>query len=215
MGIENKIVVLCLDAVYRDIEYKSVADAFVSMNSCGKDGKASWLALEISYGVGENGKLDTSNCTNFRLVEWNEWITLPVRDFDLSIKTTRGPIRIPSIIVSRKFSKTIMREPKLTKLNIRLRDNNTCQYTGRTLKPSDGNIDHVTPLAQGGTDTWENLVWSDKMLNFNKANRTPAQAGLTLIRKPFKPKSIPISAIRKPSSDAYKHPDWKMVLTSE
>jgi len=215
MGIENKIVVLCLDAVYRDIEYKSVADAFVSMNSCSKDGKPSWLALEISYGELADGSIDTSNCTNFRLVEWSEWVKLPVRDFDLSIKTVRGPVRIPSTIVSRKFAKTIMREPKLTKSNLFHRDDYTCQYTGRRLHVSELNIDHVIPVSRGGLNTWENMVCCDKMLNFTKANKTPKEAGLTLIRQPFKPKSTPISAIRKFTNDSYRHPDWKMVLTSE
>jgi len=215
MGIENKIVVLCLDAVYRDIEYKSVADAFVSMNSCGKDGKASWLALEISYAVGEDGKIDTNNCTSFKLVEWSEWIKLPIRDFDLSIKTIRGSIRIPSIIVSRKFAKTIMREPKLTKDNIFRRDDFTCQYTGRKLPLRDLNLDHVIPVSRGGENTWENMVCCDKMLNFTKANKTPKEAGLSLIRKPFKPKATPMNSLRKVITDAYRHPDWKTVLKSE
>lgn len=215
MGIESKIVVLCLDAVYRDIEYKSVADAFVSMNSCGKDDKASWLALEISYGVGENGEVNTNNCTSFKLVEWPEWVKLPIRDFDLSIKTIRGPIRIPSIIVSRKFAKTIMREPKLTKDNIFRRDDFTCQYTGRKLPAKLLNIDHIVPVSRGGENTWENMVCCDKMLNFTKANKTPKEAGLSLIRKPFKPKATPMNSVRKAITDAYRHPDWKTVLKSE
>ncbi|MDB6023765.1 MAG: endonuclease [Pedosphaera sp.] len=33
---------------------------------------------------------------------------------------------------------------------------NRCQYTGVTLRPEEGNIDHVVPRSRGGRDAWEN-----------------------------------------------------------
>lgn len=211
MGIENKIVVLCVDSIYRHIGFKSVAKAFIAMNSNGEDGEPSWLALDMTYEAGETDGFNLDKCIGMTPVQWDDWVKLPVRDFDLSINTIRGPIRIPSIVVSQRFAKTIMKEPKLTKGNIRARDNDTCQYTGRKLNPNAGNVDHVIPISRGGKNTWENMVWCDKMLNFTKADKTPEEAGLKLIRKPFKPKPLPMSAVQR-AIKGYSHPDWKVIM---
>lgn len=53
------------------------------------------------------------------------------------------------------------------------RDNSTCQYCGRIVEK--GTVDHVLPLAQGGTDELDNLVWACKGCNGSKGNRTPKQ----------------------------------------
>lgn len=210
MSVANKILCQCLDSVYREIDYKTVKDAIISLNSSGKDGRPNWLALDISYEKRPTGEMNVSSVTP---VEWSEWVKLPIREEDLTIKTAKSEIRVPTVIISRRFSDTIMKEPKLTKTNIRIRDRDTCQYTGRKLKPKDGNIDHVIPHSRGGGDTWENLVWCDKMLNFSKANKTPKEAGLTLIRKPFKPKSMPLNSVHKKLNDA--HRDWRVFMRGD
>ena len=38
-------------------------------------------------------------------------------------------------------------------LNIRERDGNRCQHTGRLLHPDEGSLDHVVPRSRGGADT--------------------------------------------------------------
>jgi 5-methylcytosine-specific restriction endonuclease McrA len=50
--------------------------------------------------------------------------------------------------------------PEAQRPNIRERDGNRCQYTGRCCTRTEGNLDHVVPRSRGGADTWENLVWS-------------------------------------------------------
>jgi hypothetical protein len=66
---------------------------------------------------------------------------------------------------------------RLTRKNIYLRDNGICQYCRKGLKPQD----------QGGVDSWINLVCCCLKCNLRKANRTPAEAGMPLLRKPFAP----------------------------
>jgi len=79
------------------------------------------------------------------------------------------------------------------------RDDNICQYwhrdeKGRRVKhrcsDEDRSIDHVLPISRGGRrNTFENSVCACKMCNITiKRNRTPEEAGLELIRKPFVPK---------------------------
>jgi hypothetical protein len=64
------------------------------------------------------------------------------------------------------------KRPKLSAKNIRERDGNRCQYTGKVLHPDEGSLDHVVPRSRGGKDSWENLVWSAKEVNHRKAAET-------------------------------------------
>ena len=50
------------------------------------------------------------------------------------------------------------------------------------------NVDHIVPKSHGGKFTWLNLVATCRTCNHKKADRTPEQAGLKLLSKPFKPK---------------------------
>jgi len=78
-----------------------------------------------------------------------------------------------------------------TRANIYARDKFTCQYCGNVFVSEDLTFDHVIPSAQGGKRTWDNIVTACGPCNKAKADRTPAQAGLTLIRLPKKPSSSP------------------------
>lgn len=70
------------------------------------------------------------------------------------------------------------------------RDRETCQYCGAQPGRALLTIDHVTPRAQGGTTTWENVVAACAECNRRKADRTPQQAGMLLITTPRRPNQI-------------------------
>jgi 5-methylcytosine-specific restriction endonuclease McrA len=65
-----------------------------------------------------------------------------------------------------------------------LRDDYTCQYCFQEFPSSELTLDHVIPRAQGGLTVWENLVACCRKCNSTKADRTPEQAGMELLRKP-------------------------------
>ncbi len=48
-------------------------------------------------------------------------------------------------------------------------------------------MDHVVPRCQGGTTTWLNAVAACEPCNAAKGGRTPEQAGLRLLSRPFEP----------------------------
>lgn len=77
-----------------------------------------------------------------------------------------------------------------TRSNILSRDDFTCQYCGKSPSKKDLNLDHVMPSSRGGGSDWENLVTSCRRCNTFKANRTPSEAGMKLIRQPFRPKPV-------------------------
>ena len=51
------------------------------------------------------------------------------------------------------------------------RDNYTCAYCG--VQPCNS-VDHVIPIARGGTDEWDNLVAACGTCNSRKRDRMPA-----------------------------------------
>ena len=66
-----------------------------------------------------------------------------------------------------------------------------CQYCGGKFPRQELNLDHVIPRSKGGTSTWENVVCSCQSCNRRKGGRTPQEAKVTLLRKPYKPKWTP------------------------
>jgi hypothetical protein len=77
--------------------------------------------------------------------------------------------------------------PPLSNNALFRRDFNMCLYCGGIFPPRDLSRDHVTPLVQGGADTWNNSVTACKRCNHHKGGRTPEQAGLQLLAIPFVP----------------------------
>ena len=68
---------------------------------------------------------------------------------------------------------------KLTRREVFLRDNYTCQYCG--VRGRDLTVDHVMPKHRGGRHTWENLVSACKTCNHRKGGRTPEEAHMHLM----------------------------------
>src|SRR6202044_1527407 len=134
---------------------------------------------------------------------------LPVRANDNAVRTARGAIRVPIVIVAVNFARVPKKRPKLCARAIRERHGNRCQYTGRLLHPDEGSLDHVVPRSRGGMDTWENLVWSAKDVNQRKADRLPHEAGLKLLSVPRAPKEMPVSALIR---NAHEVAEWKLFL---
>ena len=188
----NQPTVLVLNRNWQAINVRTPADAICQMAT----GVATALEIE-----GES----------IRPVKWDEWLTLSIREQDNAIRTVRGAVRIPTVIVLANFARVPKKRPKLGAKGIRERDGNRCQYTGVLLKPEEGSLDHVLPRSRGGRDTWENLVWASKAVNARKGNRLPHEAGLNLISVPAAPKELPVSALIRNSSGVA---DWDLFLKS-
>lgn len=77
--------------------------------------------------------------------------------------------------------------PPLNNIALFRRDAHLCLYCGEHFRLSNLSRDHVTPLSQGGEDSWNNAVTACKRCNNHKAGRTPEQAGIELLAVPFTP----------------------------
>jgi hypothetical protein len=80
-------------------------------------------------------------------------------------------------------------KPKFSRRNLYLRDRCRCQFCGQKFYTEDLTMDHVVPRSKGGLVTWSNIVLACWPCNNRKGNKTVAEAGMKLIRKPFEPKA--------------------------
>jgi hypothetical protein len=67
------------------------------------------------------------------------------------------------------------------------RDRSSCAYCA---SPVATTIDHVLPRSRGGANSWGNLVACCMPCNRRKADRTPEEAGMTLLWEPKVPNHI-------------------------
>jgi len=186
-----KQTVLVLNRNWQAIGIKSPIDTF------------SMLVTDAATG------LDIRGDNHMEPLRWKDWICLPISEKDDYIQTVNCKIKIPKVIVLSKFDKVPKKRPRLSQKNIWARDNFTCQYTGKKLKPGEGNIDHIIPKSKGGTTTWTNCVLACKKVNATKANRTPTEAGLKLIKSPEPPKEMPATNY---IYNRYKIKEWDVFL---
>ena len=142
-------------------------------------------------------------------LKWEEWVALPYEEEYLHIHTTSLSIRIPKVIVLCNFDKVPMKRPKFTMKNLWIRDDGICQYSGKKLTSNTGNIDHIIPKSRGGKSTWSNCVLAHKEINAKKADRTPEESGLKLLKVPKEPRNIPISLYIK---NKYEIKEWDIFL---
>jgi 5-methylcytosine-specific restriction endonuclease McrA len=170
----NRNTVLVLNKNWQAVGIKSPADTFAM------------LMTDTATG------LDIRGIDYMVPLRWNEWLELPIEEDDLYVQTVNKKIKIPKVIILSKFDRVPKKRPRFSQKNIWIRDNFTCQYTGKKLRPGEGNIDHVVPRSRGGSTAWENCVLACKQVNAKKADATPEEAGLRLLKKPESPKELPI-----------------------
>lgn len=83
----------------------------------------------------------------------------------------------------------------VTRRGVLSRDNYTCQYCGVAPPRKDLTVDHVMPRSRGGKSTWENVVAACQKCNGRKGNRTPAEANMTLLAKPQRPRYLALATV--------------------
>jgi|TARA_B110001454_G_scaffold67707_1_gene65999 5-methylcytosine-specific restriction endonuclease McrA len=97
-------------------------------------------------------------------------------------------LELPSVIKIKTYIKNNSMSVEISRKNILVRDNYTCQYCETYSNALT--VDHIIPKFRGGEDIWENLVGACKNCNQKKGTRTPEEAGMPLIKKPKRPNRI-------------------------
>ncbi|MBN1485849.1 MAG: HNH endonuclease [Chloroflexia bacterium] len=107
----------------------------------------------------------------------------------LLIHTVNRDWECPSVVRLRYLVRPPLPRIQLSRQAIFRRDNYTCQYCGK--RASRLSLEHVVPRHRGGGHTWENLVTACLPCNHRKGGRTLEEAGMRLLRSPFRPKATP------------------------
>jgi len=143
----------------------------------------------------------------WQFVSWQEaivWVLDKVVEVvdehpDRYIRTPSWKVNMPSVV---RFLRTVPKKKaiKFSRRNVYIRDRGKCQYCGSKVALNDFTYDHVTPRAQGGKTSWENVVVSCVPCNQRKGGRTPEQARgkdnhgiayqMRLLSTPVKPKKL-------------------------
>lgn len=163
-------------------------------------------SLSLLFSNNAKGLIVNNNET--RVLEWTEWCLLKDTGEE-SISTSRGPIKVPKIIILNWYDKIPRQRIKFTQRNLWERDNFTCQYTGKKLSKATGTIDHIIPKSRGGKTTWENCVLAHKEINAQKADKTLEQTGLRLLKTPLAPRVMPVSFYIR---NRYNVKEWNLFL---
>ena len=156
------------------------------------------------------------------MYEWNKEINdfSPIQyDRTVSNYDKKYVYKIPAIIrmkgtnVSPKFKIV-----KYSKMNVLIRDNYKCQYCGfvgshnSVDKSRRITVDHVIPLAKGGTSSFTNCVAACCSCNSKKSNFLLSEINMKLIRKPTTPS---IGALRALKMSKRKiHPSWNKYINN-
>ncbi len=156
------------------------------------------------------GKLGMVNTDDYSVVRWSKWSAMEIKDNELYIQSSHSKIKVPEAAVLFYCDKVYVKGGRLTKNNIYVRDEYVCQYTGKKLTKEEADIDHIIPRSKGGGNSWDNLVVCSKIVNRNKGNLTPEEAGLSLIKKPKKPIANRLRVSIPPSYDAPL--SWKKLI---
>lgn len=125
------------------------------------------------------------------------------------ISTVSYDLEVPRVIRLQFYNRYPRRQIGFNRRNIFARDENRCQYCGHRFPSTELSFDHVVPLSLGGLTTWENVVCACTHCNKRKGGRTPAQAGMKLVRKPVKPKFNPLIRMKLRRK---KYGSWKQFL---
>ena len=132
------------------------------------------------------------------VLEWHEeWI----------VHSAVWQTRVPAVVMLKEYQKP-KSTMRLSKRNIFLRDEYTCQYCGCDVTEASATLDHVHPVSKGGRTTWENSATACKPCNYRKAAYTKMKPKNT----PYKPHFWDLVEKRRKRGFHLSHPSWALYL---
>lgn len=133
---------------------------------------------------------------DYRVYAWKDWAELRPEADEPAIHTQRFRLRVPEVVTLTRYDRVPVNSVTFSRRNVFKRDRFTCQYCGRQPGSEELTIDHIVPRSRGGGSNWTNCVLACVDCNHRKADRTPAEAHLSLRTAPVRPQWRPIYAAR-------------------
>ena len=143
-----------------------------------------------------------------RVISWQRAIVLlylgkieVLEEYDERVSAPSITMRTPAVVRLTKGAVSTKRKVHFSRMNVFTRDGFRCQYCGERKGMNDLNYDHVVPRVRGGKTVWENIATSCYRCNDRKGSRTLEESGMKLLRKPFKPASLPFAPVIHPGKE--------------
>lgn len=120
-----------------------------------------------------------------------------VTDELVSIASPERALDLPTVLRLRRYINAPRRGVRWSRRGVLRRDGYRCiycntgvggGYNGQLLAKSDFTIDHLIPRSRGGGNSWSNTACACASCNQRKGNRTPHEAGMTLLWGPKTPR---------------------------
>jgi 5-methylcytosine-specific restriction endonuclease McrA len=141
-----------------------------------------------------------ADMTPFDIVPWQKAIVkllcdqtvILLEEYKYVIRDGKGnAYRVPAVVSLKNYIKHQNKHAPYSRMNVYARDMSKCQYCNRIVHGSDRTIDHVIPRSiyspskhKVKLNGFENIVTCCKSCNSKKADRTPEQAGMKLLKVP-------------------------------
>jgi 5-methylcytosine-specific restriction endonuclease McrA len=117
-----------------------------------------------------------------------------VAEYDRVIRSPSFEMRLPSVIAL-KDHVSQNRPASRTRWAVFLRDDFKCCFCGHSFPTHELTFDHVIPRSRGGDGSFLNLVTACLPCNMKKGDKTPQEAKMPLLRKPYHPTKAQLNAI--------------------
>lgn len=192
-SILDKILTIKLNKHWQAFDVMSVSEAVTFLCS-ESGGEKPGFAMDFETALDENGKRTLIYANP---VDWETWMTLPVREGDLSIGIGPDPVtgepralRVPLVVICAKYDALPKKSTNWSPAAVRARDKGICQVSNRKLAPHEGNVGHNYPQSKYPKlrKDWSNTVWMDKKLNTLQGARTFEEMGWN-VKKPSAPQT--------------------------
>jgi len=119
--------------------------------------------------------------------DFRGWASKRLSAQDEFIRIPGGRLRVPRVLQLAQYNRVPRATVRLSRRNVFLRDDYTCQYCGLHPPIRDLNLDHVIPRSRGGRSTWDNLVTSCRQCNLRKGGALPNECGMRPVNPPSRP----------------------------
>jgi 5-methylcytosine-specific restriction endonuclease McrA len=134
-----------------------------------------------------------------------------VAQHDAVARSPSTVVTLPSVVALKRHV-NVRRTPAFTRANVLLRDRHCCAYCGQKFPTHELTWDHVIPRSRGGKTSWQNIVLACAPCNVRKDDRTPDEAGMRLLWRPWKPTPEELHRAGRRFPLEHLHKGWRDFL---
>lgn len=143
------------------------------------------------------------------VIDWRKALCLvmlgkadAIEHYEDEVRGANTSFARPAVLRLRHRVRWARKTIRFSRQHVYLRDRYMCQYCATRKPRMELTFDHVVPRTRGGRTNWHNIVTCCFDCNQRKADRTPEEAGMTLVKQPYAPRWLPVDTDSERQSKA-------------